>query len=366
MSYTMSKEKNLVKFLADGKTVPYIFDINTGIFYGLRNQPIKQYPAKFKSWVRQNSNNSAVIHLLQRLFDYPYHYTERWEEISLNELVNYVDLFKCMDKLDSIGYSIRLISDSKTIIEFVNSHFKKFTKAIKENPQLDMNAFYNLYGEWAWRKENNLIPNEHLTEEMIHLMYVCKDSYPIEKTSYVAYYLSHGLLDFFDININDSYYISNTPFQKIKKYFEYCDFLGIAPTKKDFYRSYINVYRTYKIKKLEVDNNTLEEHYKKYPMLDFENENFKVVIPKTTKDFEDEANAQHNCLYSIYFPYVLEEKTNIVFIRRINDINNSLITCEIDNRGDIIQYLKKYNDSKLTAEEKEFKSLYQTHLKNTW
>ena len=41
MSYTMNKEKNLIKFLADGKKVPYTFDVNTGIFYGLKNQPIK-------------------------------------------------------------------------------------------------------------------------------------------------------------------------------------------------------------------------------------------------------------------------------------------------------------------------------------
>ena len=29
----MNKEKNLIKFLADGKKVPYTFDVNTGIFY---------------------------------------------------------------------------------------------------------------------------------------------------------------------------------------------------------------------------------------------------------------------------------------------------------------------------------------------
>ena len=62
----------------------------------------------------------------------------------------------------------------------------------------------------------------------------------------------------------------------------------------------------------------------------------------------------------------LIENTNVVFIRRKDDINNSLITCEVDNDGDIIQYLKKYNSNELTEEEREFKKLYQTHLNNTW
>ena len=117
---------------------------------------------------------------------------------------------------------------------------------------------------------------------------------------------------------------------------------------------------------MKVDDNTLKEHYEKYPMLNFGNENFTVIIPETTKDFENEANAQQNCVYSIYFPYVLKGNTNVVFIRRKDDINNSLITCEVDNDGDIIQYLKKYNSNELTEEEREFKKLYQTHLNNTW
>lgn len=366
MSYTMNKEKNLIKFLADGKKVPYTFDVNTGIFYGLKNQPIKNYPANFKTWVRQNSNESAIIYLLNKMFDYPYNYKNNWKDITLGELVNYVDLFKCMDKLDSIGYNTELVNCDTTIIKFVNSHFKKFTKAIKENPNLDMRDFYNNYVKEAWREENKLTPNEHLTEEMIQLMYVNKNKYPIDKVSYVAYYLSHGLFEFFEVRTDDYYYSTNGIFDKINKYFEYCDFLGVKPTKDDFYRSYINVCRTYKMRKMEVDDNTLKKHYEKYLMLNFENENFKVVIPKTTKDFENEANAQHNCVYSIYFPYVLKGNTNVVFIRRKDDINNSLITCEVDNDGDIIQYLKKYNSNELTEEEKEFKKLYQTHLKNTW
>ena len=366
MSYTMNKEKNLIKFLADGKKVPYTFDVNTGIFYGLKNQPIKNYPTNFKTWVRQNSNESAIIYLLGKMFDYPYNYKNNWKDITLGELVNYVDLFKCMDKLDSIGYNTELVNCDTTIIKFVNSHFKKFTKAIKENPNLDMRDFYNNYVKQTWREENKLTPNEHLTEEMIQLMYANKSKYPTDKVSYVAYYLSHGLFEFFEIRTDDYYYSTNGIFDKINKYFEYCDFLGVEPTKDDFYRSYINVRRTYKMRKMTVDDNILKEHYEKYLMLNFENENFKVVIPKTTKDFENEANAQHNCVYSIYFPYVLQENTNVVFIRRKDDINNSLITCEVDNDGDIIQYLKKYNSNELTEEEREFKKLYQTHLNNTW
>ena len=110
----------------------------------------------------------------------------------------------------------------------------------------------------------------------------------------------------------------------------------------------------------------INEQYEKYPMLKFENEIFTVVIPKTTEDFFNEAQTQQNCVYSMYLDKVIQGTTNVVFIRRKDDIEKSLITCEVSNNGNIIQYLKKYNSSNLNEDETEFKKLYKTHLSNTW
>lgn len=365
MSYTMNKEKNLIKFLADGKKTPYIFDVNTGIFYGLKGQPIKTYPSEFKIWVNENRNESAVLMLLNNMFHSPYRFHDDWSMITLNELTNYADLFKCMDKLDSINYDIDCICGDVSTIKFINNHFKKFTKALKENPEMTMEEFYLTYNKNMWLEKNKIKVNEHLTEELIDELYKYRNHFNINnRLSYVVLYLSRGLRDFFD-DVRYEYEY-NRIFDKLRRYFEYCEALGIEPTKDDFFRSFINVYRMYVIKKREIDSKKIKEQYKKYPMLEFENEIFTVVIPKTTEDFFNEAQAQQNCVYSMYLSKVIQGTTNVVFIRRKDNIEKSLITCEVSNNGNIIQYLKKYNNDNLNEDETEFKKLYKTHLSNTW
>ena len=214
MSYTMTKEKNIISFLADGKTTPYTFDVNTGIFYGLKKQPIKSYPPNFKKWIAENHQVSAVIGLLYTTWNYPNNITGNWLAIPLNELANYSDLFKVADKLDNIGYNTDNINYNKTVLKFINSHFKKFSKAFKENPNITLIGFYNNYNRQMWEEKNHLKPNGHLTAELIDKLYENRRYYPEDKTSYVVNYLTHGLLEF----LNDTW--GDSAFRKIQKYFE--------------------------------------------------------------------------------------------------------------------------------------------------
>lgn len=67
-----------------------------------------------------------------------------------------------------------------------------------------------------------------------------------------------------------------------------------------------------------------------------------VVVPETYEEFADEAKQQHNCVAG-YYDAVQNGKTNVCFIRSKNEKQNSLLTCEVSNSGDIVQFLAKNN-----------------------
>lgn len=93
-----------------------------------------------------------------------------------------------------------------------------------------------------------------------------------------------------------------------------------------------------------------------------ENDLFTVVIPTTAKEFQAEADYQRNCVFNIYYPKVLKHKTHIVFIRKRDNINTPYITCEIDNKGNIKQYLTKFNGKVNNELALQFKKEYQKFL----
>ena len=91
-----------------------------------------------------------------------------------------------------------------------------------------------------------------------------------------------------------------------------------------------------------------------------------VVIPKDKDSFIDEANQQHNCVFRMYYPKVRDNRAYIVFVRKVDSPTKSYITCEINKQGEIVQYLRKYNNTIESKEDIDFKNEYQKHLLENW
>ena len=100
--------------------------------------------------------------------------------------------------------------------------------------------------------------------------------------------------------------------------------------------------------------------------LSFEDDSFIVVLPTCENDFIEEGNNQHNCVGRFgYYEKMLQGRSNVVFIRRKDEPNKSFITCEVDNTGNILQFLGKVNHYVDIPLALEFKSRYQKKLKAT-
>jgi hypothetical protein len=152
----------------------------------------------------------------------------------------------------------------------------------------------------------------------------------------------------------------------LDRYFTYCDNLGIEYAKGDFIREFSTAKKNYEFRKEEIDNSKIYENQMKHiKALKFSNDDFEIVVPMTSKEFIAEGENQNNCVARIYLPKVINGETNIVFVRKKNDLENSYITCEVRN-GRITQYLGKHNSSIVDENAIRFEELYQSHLRVNW
>lgn len=99
--------------------------------------------------------------------------------------------------------------------------------------------------------------------------------------------------------------------------------------------------------------------------LEYEDSEFIVVVPTTAQQFVEEANAQSNCVNSMYKERVADGNTNVVFIRRKSAPQTPYITCEVHD-GYIRQYLEAYNKHPQAISALKFKDKYQAHLRANW
>lgn len=95
--------------------------------------------------------------------------------------------------------------------------------------------------------------------------------------------------------------------------------------------------------------------------MDFRYKDWAVIYPDSTQDIKDEAVQQNNCVAS-YIQDVIDEKCDIVFLRRIGTLNKSLVTVEVRG-GKVVQCRGKYN-RECTPEELDVLTRYETYLKN--
>lgn len=95
--------------------------------------------------------------------------------------------------------------------------------------------------------------------------------------------------------------------------------------------------------------------------MEYANGKYIIVYPETPDDIKDEATQQSHCVAS-YIDRVIDGKTNILFMRKRDFPEKSLITLEVKNNK-IIQKKGKLNRG-LSKEEMMFVSKYQEKVLN--
>ena len=104
-----------------------------------------------------------------------------------------------------------------------------------------------------------------------------------------------------------------------------------------------------------------EEIFKKRinPQLEYQVDDYIFVYPKDTQDIKDEAVQQNNCVSS-YIDRVIDNKCDIIFMRKKEEPEKSVVTIEVRN-GEVVQALRHYN-YELTSEQKKILNKYKKRL----
>lgn len=347
------KEKNIIKFYLDD-TKPenyYALDINTGILYGLGGNPIKRTPNGMNYFMDYNAT-SCVLRYMKK--------THKWNSVAYANFRDYAKYLQICDKLDSVGYN-NPYDDiiSQSLLNFVDEHFKEFVQYLATDFEDEMHSLSNFKyhcEESHFIKEHKIEVSEYFPLSWVR--YIINCHFANEKQVACAiYYFKRGMY----ITLN------NRCETLLKNFFKYCDKLGKEYPKGDFIREYATIQKEYEFRKVELDNKALyENQMKRAKALTFTDGNLIATIPTTTEEFLAEANSQNNCVARMYMPRVIDDRTNIVFIRRVNNPDKSYITCEVRN-GKIEQYLGK-NNSWLNNDKEAmaFKKLFTKHLSQNW
>lgn len=362
--YSFTHDRGIVEFTDHDAEKTYRFNINSGEFVNLNTgKPVKGCPVGFGKFIESYCGDDLIVRLMYAVRQNARSYglpvgNNGYILRDFTALTQIANLFVLLDRAQSLGATIgnrywRVLDP--TSLEELAKYFKDFAKYCRENENPTLCDFFENGGATYFAARNNL-GKYHLSDDALNYLYEHRYELSDDKIQYAAYYMARGLYEF----------TGCSTMGYLRQFFSLCDKLGVEPPKEDFYRSFINFKREYEMRKKEIDAAALTRNYnRKRDALTFEMGDYCVVIPQTSDDFKREADSQHNCVFSTYLSQVVEGKTHVVFIRRKDALDKSVITCEVWN-GHITQFLERYNCRPTDSELLAFKDAYQRHLADNW
>ena len=349
----LTKNKNLfIITLDNGKTSTY--DFATNKIYGVTGKENKTFNTEVKKALRlYQYNNFIAYYLYQQTLktpDYYYNphewspsmvetiyslYNQEYNPRTLIHIADYCNKYNY--KLDKKG--VKLLNQALKTFKDNESNEMRYFNTYQLNGAITTLQYENKYSSKMQELINNAVSSNNKTNLKTFL----------EDLDKIAFRYEHENWDLLEYGCSIWDYIS--------KYITLCNQLHKERTYKNLYLS---------ICQLTQEKNLLGDKfcadYQKNAPLFFEDDNLTVVVPTSAQEFQDEANYQQNCVFRMYYPKVRDGQTHVVFIRRKIDINTPFITCEVNNSGEIIQYLTRFNHSVRDEDALIFKNKYETFL----
>lgn len=150
-------------------------------------------------------------------------------------------------------------------------------------------------------------------------------------------------------SINQGYTSIETFIKTLSDYISMCNDLEVTPT---LYSSYLHqthdiVARNHKIKLREEQEEIFAQRYSNFKP--FVSENYTVVAPVNSQDLQKEGDTLNHCVAS-YIKRVVDNECLILFLRKMNEPEEPLVTLEIRNNS-VVQARGLHNRP-ITANEK--------------
>lgn len=348
---TYRKEKNLVIISLDNATGNYTFDIATGLFYGIKGNPVKTCPRRseirslFPCYRGDNGNNLGYV--LRQMFD---------NNGSTATYADYCEVLQAADKVDAIG--MPLLCLRKEQYRYLGENMKLLSAWRKANPNEEFTfRFFKEWGEYEKAKKNLGSVADLLTAEMYSHIKDRNPNVTIEELGIYAYYLGRG--KFWEYHRGD--------ISRLSQYLEMCKAMEKTPQKvNNFMREWWETKEEYELRRTEFDNRKIANNFAKHSKAwEFEYGDYTIVLPTCAKDIIDEGSNMHHCVGS-YVSNVIENQTYIVFVRRKDTPDKCYITCQVHTNGNIGQYFLAYDRYIHEQVDIDFKEAFAKHLRDVW
>lgn len=355
------KDKQYLVFdYEDGRTVKYDFATKTAI--GIKGKPVKnlcsqlngftldqlfescddkQY-AKFLSYIKTVESKNYRICNIGTILDRVPRYSN-FEQIfsaGIDQII--------IDK-ERFTYSLNEIPKSliKLCREYNIKISSRMIRYYKENPDahyvafsseymsLDKEDIFNVWKEDTWMEWNG----KYRYQSYFNIL-IMEFGYNAKKL-----YLYLDRLKTLEA-INSIHYL-------IRELYDYASMMKQLSDKYDKYpRHFLTTHqiaiRNYQRMKKEFSEEMFKKRINKQYECSFGNYTF--VYPNSTQDIKDESAAQNNCVAS-YIDKVINGECHILFLRKKDSPDKSLVTIEVRN-NQIVQARRKFNDPVNEEEQK--------------
>lgn len=382
----ITKEKNFINFeVEENKT--YRMDINTGNIIGLRGKNLVTMPRTIPEALAETEYGIfALTPLIAEARSCFY------GSVTMDSVERFLPLMKLLDALQSVGFeptntetegskwdcgSARGLSP--VVLENINPH--DFLKWAKERQEEGLGANFNSLYTYGLniiinKKKNLFNPKTEREKEILDTIFKRNilDILPFEVLEenlefYKLIFKMYSQNKFYEVDKNYdtwSTYRSSNALNMCKNIASQIETMCEAwkkplPT-KDPYRFYVDNIESYKLWKEEQKDKIFETNQLKRD-LTFTYGEFTVVIPTKTMDLVEEGQKMHHCVGNgSYAQGVINGQYNIVFIRRIDDIDTPYITAQIYKDGTYGGYYKAWDKRIDLPEDFEFRTAYLNHL----
>lgn len=347
MSEIRKEKSRFIITLDDGKQT--YFDFADGKIYGVSGKENIKFSNKAMQILKSNANKNFLAWYFDEItHSYDISNAKNWSVDMVETIFSlFADKYPC-NTLITIAYycyNNHYILDSKGI--------KAISETLKRNNEIAENA-HNIW-DYTFSREMDITLFPDFSAQMLELLRNCS-----AKKTRETIIKDAKKIDFRMEHENWLGTVNQSPLTLagiLGRYINLCNILKKEPTYKNLF-----LQLGYLEKEKELMQEQIIAEYQFNAPLFFEDETFITVIPTTAKEFQDEADAQSNCVFRMYYPRVKNGTTHIVFIRKKSEIDTPYITCEVDNNGKIIQYLTRFNAKVSNADALNFKANYQTFL----
>ena len=347
------KDKQYLIFdFEDGRSIKYDFATKQTI--GFSGKIVKNLNYQLSGFTIEQLINSCIDKNYAKFLNYIYEANRRCS--NMGAILNKIPKYSNLEQLFSAGFEVK---DARDININISNIPKSLIKAAKEHK---IELSHNLVESW---REN---PDAHYIAYNLDFLSL-NDNDIINIFTLIRYSYDSLNMSYFNILIKEFKYnpkslllyidklktleaIESMTFL-IREIYDYAYMMNQISDKYDKYpKHFLTTFqiacRNYKRLKKEFS----EKLFIKRINLDYECDykDYVFIYPKCVQDIRDEAVNQNNCVAS-YVDAVIEGKCHILFLRKKDNRDKSLVTIEVRNNM-IVQARRRFNDD-VTPEDQE-------------